>query len=365
MTEQEKEDAARDHHARRPPRPCGITIHPGIGCMLECSYCYIYDMGFNVDVKPYPLTGLQLIYALIVNKYFIPGLKGTYLAIGSVTEPFHPLLRERTLEYVEAIYRYLGNPTQFSTKFYIDSMTSKKLAEISRGKISPLVTIVTLGKHRELEPKAPSPEKRLETIRNLRDAGLKPFLFMRPIIPGLTEKEYREILELSMEYGAVGVVAGSLRVTRRILFKLKDSGIDLNNIIRRLGTTLEKMKPGRQYEVYTSDIKREIASRARKIGLVFYSSACMANLHTHGLLCWRMSSLRGFSEQGLMKPEMSEVQDLVRRLGGEFIRGEFRQGVLFIDVKCKNCDAKLISEVLRSRFLTCVKVYSERGLKLG
>jgi|GEM_PF-4600072 len=32
-----------------------------------------------------------------------------------------------------------------------------------------------------------------------------------------------------------------------------------------------------------------------------------------------MGFLCGFSEQGLMNPEISEVQDLVRRLGGELI----------------------------------------------
>ncbi|MGC8994056.1 MAG: radical SAM protein, partial [Pyrobaculum sp.] len=25
-------EARRDHHAKRPPRPCGITIHTGVGC---------------------------------------------------------------------------------------------------------------------------------------------------------------------------------------------------------------------------------------------------------------------------------------------------------------------------------------------
>jgi len=38
--------ARRDHHARRPPRPCGMTIHTGIGCSMGCIYCYVPDMGF-------------------------------------------------------------------------------------------------------------------------------------------------------------------------------------------------------------------------------------------------------------------------------------------------------------------------------
>jgi len=126
LSEREIEVARRDPHAKRPPRPCGITIHPGIGCPYACRYCYVYDMGFTQEVKPSQPNGLQLVYALLANKYFIPGARGSYLAIGSVTEPFHPLLKNKTLEYIEAIYRFLGNPTQFSTKQYIDPLTAEK-----------------------------------------------------------------------------------------------------------------------------------------------------------------------------------------------------------------------------------------------
>ena len=44
LSPEERREALRDHHAKRPPRPCGITIHTGIGCPLGCAYCYIYDM---------------------------------------------------------------------------------------------------------------------------------------------------------------------------------------------------------------------------------------------------------------------------------------------------------------------------------
>jgi DNA repair photolyase len=294
------------------------------------------------------------------NKYFIPGTRGTYIAIGSVTEPFHPLLMGKTLEYIECIYKYLGNPTQFSTKQYIDKSIAGRIYKATTGKISPLITIVTLKMHRELEPKQSTPERRLETIKNLRDAGLKPFLFLRPIIPGLTEYEYRELIDLALEYGVEGVVAGSLRVTRRIIDYLRDAGLDIGEVLRRIKTPIEKMKPGIQYDVYTSDIKSEIARYARSKGLIFYPSACMANLHTHGLNCWKMYLQRGVSPCNLEKPSSESIAEILGWFGAELYRYSFMDGELQVWIKCSKCDLRVLAEYLRSRFLTCTRVHRTR-----
>ena len=78
----------KDGHAHRIPRPCGLTIHTGLGCRFGCVYCYIYDMGFTYKPRPYHLTGLQLAYAVTTNPSIALGLNGTPMAFGSITEPF-------------------------------------------------------------------------------------------------------------------------------------------------------------------------------------------------------------------------------------------------------------------------------------
>jgi len=361
LSVEERERAGSDPHAKRPPRPCGVTVHTAIGCVYQCKYCYIYDMGFKREIKPYPLSGLQLVYALLVNKYFIPGLRGTYIAIGSVSEPFHPAVVEKTVEYIEAFYKYLSNPVQFSTKSYLSRHLCEKLAVISSGRVSPLVTIVSLNESRALEPYAPSPEKRLESIKNLREVRLKPLLFLRPIIPGLTEKEYAEIIDLAAECGAVGVVAGTLRVTRRIVEELREAGFDTSLILRRVKIPLEKMRSGVHYDVYTSDIKSQVASYARRKGLLFFPSACMANLYTHRVSCWKMSLMSVDAPEKPRVVDYEAVRRVVEWLGGRVERVSYSRGELLVDVAGR-VDFKLVSEVLRSQFLACVRVaQSERG----
>ena len=270
--------AERDWHAKREPRPCGMTIHTAIGCPLRCIYCYIADMGFDFSsIRPYGLTHLELIYALLYNPYFVPGLFGTYAAVGSVSEPFHELVKDKTIEYIEAILRHLGNPVQFSSKAHIDESTSKRLAS-SRGPLSPLITIITLKLAKILEPLAPPPLIRFESLKNLSKAGLKPALFYRPIIPGVNDSdEAEEVFKEARRAGAFAVVLGGLRVTPRILEGLKRVGVDVNPILSRVEG---EVRPNKQTPVDVSDIKEELARLAKDKGLVPLKAACCATTLT-------------------------------------------------------------------------------------
>ncbi len=283
LDERERREAELDGHARREPRPCGMTIHTGIGCKYGCVYCYVPDMGFPMKPKPYPLNGLQLVYALLSNPYFVPGPYGTLLAFGSVTEPFMEETRDRAIEYLEYTARFLGNPTQLSTKAYVDEGLADTLRKVADPRMDFLVTIVTLRHWKRLEPNAPPPEKRFETIRNLSSRGFHVTLFLRPIIPGVTDREVPEILERAKAAGARGVVPGSLRVTPGILERLRLAGVD----VRVIEARLPRRPRGRrdQVPIRETDLKRLVEVYAKKLGLTVYPSSCSANIDSHGLAC--------------------------------------------------------------------------------
>lgn len=152
LSEESIERARRDPHARRYPRPCGMTIHTGgVGCTYSCTYCYIYDMGgFPHRAVPYPLSGKELLYALTLNPYVVLGPGGTMLAMGSVTEPFLPETRERALEYIEVLGP-LGNPLQISSKSVLNDDYIVRIKEHAP-RISFLETVVCLRDCRKVEP---------------------------------------------------------------------------------------------------------------------------------------------------------------------------------------------------------------------
>lgn len=109
------------------PRPCGLTIHTGVGCSYGCIYCYVPDMGFPMRPRGYSLKPLQLAYSVAINPYVISTVNGTMLALGSVTEPFMKETLEDTLRYIYVLSKSLGNPMQISTKASLNMEVARRL----------------------------------------------------------------------------------------------------------------------------------------------------------------------------------------------------------------------------------------------
>jgi len=310
LDRKERKEALNDGHAHREPRPCGLTVHPGRGCTYACIYCYVEDMGVPRRPEPSRLSGLQLAYAIASNPYTLLGKGGTFLAFGSVTEPFLPAIKERTLEYLEAVSHYLGNPTQFSTKAYLSEEDAEKIWSLDPS-VSALVTIPALRWAERIEPKAPPPELRFRTLSNLLQRGIHASLFLRPLIPGVSEEDGPLILERAASLGVRGVVLGALRVTRRILRELEAVGLGglADRMIR------EPKSPTDQVPLNTGDLKRMLSSRARALGLKVFPSACSANVDAHDLGC-HMCNM-GPCNGPLPDYDPEEIEQALRGLGIE------------------------------------------------
>ena len=279
----------KDAHTKRLPIGCGMTVHMGFNCPFSCSYCYIKEMGFDFKpTTPYPLNGKDLALALLYNPAFVPGKMGTFIALGSVSDPLYPTVIPKTLEFIKTIATHLKNPVQFSTKNYLNPSMVSQIREASRGAtISPLITIITINFAQQIESRAPSPSLRFKTIENLKDADFKPFTFIRPIIPGITDIESSTILEESKTHGATGIVAGALRVNKAIVKRLKEAEVNVREIKKRLKIALTR----KQVSIDVRDLKQKILEEASKLGLLAYNSACCANAFTAGVPCFGLCYL--------------------------------------------------------------------------
>ena len=280
LDERDIKTALKDHHSKRGPIPCGLTIHTGIGCPYRCTYCYIYSMGFPKRIRRYPLSPYQLVYSILSNRHFIPGRYGTLLALGSVTEPFHQVTKEYTLELISILYT-LGNPIQVSTKEALEEGDIYNLLKF-KDRLNILLTITTLKKPNLLEPYAPDPYRRLESAGVLIEKGVSTTLFVRPIIPGITDVEFPQILNEAGRLGFKEVILGTLRVNSDILSRLKTLPSEIyNEIVNRSPETIGRS----QKPIYLRDIKEKLVKLAIRLGFKVLPAACSASIISSGQAC--------------------------------------------------------------------------------
>ncbi|MEM4700422.1 MAG: radical SAM protein [Candidatus Nezhaarchaeales archaeon] len=272
MSAEARRRSLNDGHARRRPRPCGLTVHTCVGCPFACTYCYIDDLGFpRGKAQPYSLSGEEWLLAIASNPFFLPGPHGTYLSFGSVCEPLYGPCLNVTLSYLSKVRDHLSNPCQISTKASLGDEEVERLARSLPRLINVLVTIITLNRSHELEPKAPSPQERLETLKRLRSKGIPSFLFLRPLLPGL-ESEVDDLLSEAKQAGAVGVVIGGLRLSQKIYDRLKLLKID---VPRPRGRLVDVPQPG---------LKKLVIEAAKEKSLPVFRSACCATTFSITLL---------------------------------------------------------------------------------
>ncbi|RLG49423.1 MAG: radical SAM protein [Thermoproteota archaeon] len=295
-------------HSKRRPRPCGLTIHPAKGCPFDCSYCYIRDMGIGFEPKVAEINGKELVEEILKNPFFVNGKIGVFLAIGSLGEPFLAgKVLKKTIDFISSL-KTLGNPIQVSTKCLMPE------DPVLKG-INVLVTVVTLNNYKQLESGAPSPIERMENAKRAAVIGAFPTLFVRPIIPGITDVEMEDILDEAKKAGFRSVVFGTLRVTNSTIKRLKSAGIDVKPILNRIKTL-----DNSQRYIRGADLKESAMEMAREKGLIALGSACCASALAYGVPCmdvrwiWRRCTLCP-NKCWEKVPSEEEVIELLRRKG--------------------------------------------------
>ena len=128
------------------------------------------------------------------------------MALGINTDAWQPV--ERRLRVTRGILEVLAetrHPLTIVTKSALILRDLDLLAGMARdGLVHVAVSITTLDPAlaRALEPRAPSPQRRLSAIRELAAAGIPTAVMVAPLIPALADHEMEAILGAAREAGA-------------------------------------------------------------------------------------------------------------------------------------------------------------------
>lgn len=187
------------------------SLNPYRGCEHGCVYCYSRPfheyLGFSagldfetkIMVKP---DAPQLLRKELMS----PKWKPVFLAMSGVTDCYQPIERrlQLTRRCLEVLVEF-RNPVGIVTKSHLVTRDADLLGELAKfNAASVFLGVTTLDAElaRKMEPRAASPQGRLQAIAELARAGIPVGVIIAPVIPGLTDHEIPAILEAAAGAGA-------------------------------------------------------------------------------------------------------------------------------------------------------------------
>jgi len=205
------------------------TVNPYEGCSFNCLYCYVrgskygenMEEGLNIKSNAIEILDKQLSLRARKEQYGI-------IALASATDPYIALEEEYKLTqgFLKLILKHKF-PVLVITKSKLILRDLAILREISSAarlpadlsaslKVGSIVSfsISTLDESiaKKLEPGAPSPIERLETMQQCHEAGLLTGLNCIPTLPFISDSEdqIEDMIMAAKKYKADYILVGGL-----------------------------------------------------------------------------------------------------------------------------------------------------------
>jgi DNA repair photolyase len=202
--------------------PFKWSLNPYKGCRHACTYCYARAYHAYLNLAPSTFES-QLFVKMNLARVLRaelrkPTWQHEHVAIGTATDPYQPLeaqyrITRQCLEEMAEV----DNPGSVTTKASLVRRDIDVLAELVRhAGFTVNVSLISLDREllAKLEPGAPTPASRLETIGRLATAGIPVSVFLAPVLPGITDQSdsLEDVVRAAAEHGASDVWTGALRL---------------------------------------------------------------------------------------------------------------------------------------------------------
>ncbi|MER9215427.1 PA0069 family radical SAM protein [Mesorhizobium sp. M0663] len=264
------------------------SINPYRGCEHGCVYCFARPTHSFMGLSP-GLDFESKLFAkpdaarLLDKELSRDNYQPRTIAIGTNTDPYQPIEKQyRIMREILEVLEARGHPVGIVTKSALvtrDIDILSRMAERGLAKVALSVTTLDRMLARTMEPRASTPTKRLEAIRQLSDAGIPASVMVAPIIPGLTDPEMERILDSARAAGAREAGYVLLRLPLEVAPIFKDWLLrHYPDRYRHVMSLIRSMRDGKDYDSewgkrmkgsgpYAWQIGRRFEIAAKRLGL--------------------------------------------------------------------------------------------------
>lgn len=234
------------------------SINPYRGCEHGCVYCFARPTHAYLGLSPgldfeTKLTAKPNVAELLRRELGAPSYRPKTIALGTNTDPYQPIerahrLTRQILEVLEETRHPVGVVTK-SALVLRDIDILARMAEQGLAKVAISITTLDPVLARQMEPRAPTPAKRLETIAALVAAGVPTTVLTAPIIPSLNDHEIDRLLEAAKAAGATEAGYVLLRLPNEIKDLFQEWLLEKHPAkMRRVMSLVRETRGGKLYD---------------------------------------------------------------------------------------------------------------------
>ena len=204
------------------------SINPYRGCEHGCVYCFARPTHAYLGLSPGLDFESKLFMKpnapeLLERELSAPGYVPKTIAIGTNTDPYQPIeRRHQIMRRILEVLERAGHPVGIVTKSALvlrDLDILARMAERNLVKVAISVTTLDAKLARTMEPRASTPQRRLDALRQLVKVGVPASTLVAPVIPAINDAEIERILE--------AVAAAGVRRAGYVLLRLPLEVLDL------------------------------------------------------------------------------------------------------------------------------------------
>ena len=204
-----------------PYMPFTWTINPYRGCEFACKYCYARYTHEFMELR----DGVDFERKIYVKQHAADLLRrelrrvrpGEGIALGTATDPYQPA--ESKYEVTRAILAEMAHYhgleigiVSKSTLLLRDIDLLQQVSLTNRLFVNVTITTLDIQLARILEPRAPRPDLRLDTVRKLNQAGIDAGVICAPVLPEITDRpgDLENLVSATAEAGGKYIYANPL-----------------------------------------------------------------------------------------------------------------------------------------------------------